>query len=104
NEREKATAIYELINRNKPLLNFWGANDSRNLYERWRDDSSRVKPHTASDSFGRTAASRERLMTDASRSLSLSKNEFFLGNTKRILVYSTREGGTLSFVIDQPYR
>lgn len=36
-DRRSAFAIKELINRNAPLLNFYGVNDTRNLYEIVRD-------------------------------------------------------------------
>ena len=36
-QRRNGYAVRELINRQVPLLNFIGCNDTRNLYEQWRD-------------------------------------------------------------------
>lgn len=36
-QRRTGYAVRELINRQAPLLNFIGCNDTRNLYEQWRD-------------------------------------------------------------------
>lgn len=36
-QRRDGYAVRELINRQSPLLNFIGCNDTRNLYEQWRD-------------------------------------------------------------------
>lgn len=39
-QRRNGYAVRELINRQSPLLNFIGCNDTRNLYEQWRDGAT----------------------------------------------------------------
>lgn len=104
-ERENAAAIYELINRNNPILNFWGANDERNLYERWRDEvcAIRGRPDKAESSSSNVLVPQSS-NTAAEFVLYLAKEEFYPGNSNESLLYTAETAGALSFVIDQPYR
>lgn len=92
-EREQATAVWELINRNYPVLNFWGANRTDNLYEQWRDE--RIERANASPDPENTFSGLE---------LKFKKGDFQEDNTRCLRIYETPSSGALKFTINQPYR
>lgn len=101
-ERENALAVWELINRNNPILNFWGANDPRNIYEQWRDERE-LQP---ADQLPKDEATSDSSADEDSKSvmINLSKEQFLQGNSHSIEVCKTPTDGALSLTIDQPYR
>lgn len=102
-DRECGLTVTELINRNFPLLNFIGANDSRNLYEQVRDDSPpphrRLRGHVVLDPQG-----EKRRYTGLHPSeLVIPHDEFVKGASATALVMTTPENGTLQLTVQNDY-
>lgn len=72
-ERKDAYAIKELINRNAAILNFFGMNDTRNLYEVIRDEHS-----------GTTNASASPIPSPIGKPLSKNSRSIVIRGAKRI--------------------
>lgn len=102
NERKDAASVWELINRSNPILNFWGANEDRNIYEQWRDDKLKIKIDSAPKSTPSSRARTTKAESDVT--LYLPKNDFLKEEYTDKPIYKVPSHGALTFTVDQPYR
>ena len=102
-ERRDGYAVRELINRNDPVLNFWGTNDRRNIYEQQRDEeqSRRVflRGHTARTEDGKKLD----YPTPDGGFLHLPKESFLKGVTTTAIIDVPRSSGDLQFTVLNDY-
>src|SRR5699024_7177210 len=69
-QRKSSFAVKELINSNAPILNFFGVNDKRNLYEIVRDEEIRdTDGHNSRRAQTSAALIKETTKTITSRAL-----------------------------------
>ncbi|MGW2673448.1 hypothetical protein OG312_00380 [Kocuria rhizophila] len=112
-ERQETLLFSELINRAKPILNFPGKNDIRNLYEQMRDDRlEQLGRHVAADSAHlegscvfSSAGGDVAELPAVWNELVLPAERFLPGaRVSRALVPSSSSSPqTLSFVVESPY-
>src|SRR5699024_1669245 len=87
-----------------PILNFFGANDSRNLYEQWRDERAHVMNAHTSGLAESAKPGSDKVISLPNATLALRKEEFYSGRRASIDIQVPSSRGALSFVINQPFQ
>lgn len=113
-ERQDALIFSELINRAKPILNFPGKNDIRNLYERTRDNRLDAEGrNTTADSAKLHSTLSVTDQDGVTTELPANENELslpadkFLRGARAVRTFApvnSRMPHTLTFTVDAPYR
>lgn len=102
-ERQEGFAMRELINRQNPVLNFIGMNDTRNLYEqvrdRGRDDWVRLRGHTLRKASGHPA----RYPEPRGAHLCIPKEAFSAGTSATAIIHVMGVDGDLQFTVRNGY-
>lgn len=98
-ERADADAVYELINRNAPTLNFIGVNNPKNLYEQMHEHHESLRQATFSDFRLGVKADAEPIYLAEDDILKLPSSDFETPNAISAALFTSPDFGDLSFRI-----